>query len=623
MGRTYAKELNVLDETYVWARAAPIEPLQEFVAEVHTRPLLAIGSGGSATGAHLAALLHRFHARGFARPATPLEVLLSEPNLHDDAALFLSASGKNLDALAALEHCIQHDARAIATLCTQRGSPLVAATRRFERGYAFEEETPWGKDGFLATNSLLATCVFIARAYGTRLPEQLSSSAGKCLVPDLERQYTVLVLHGGWASPAATDLESKLHESAIASVHVSDYRNFGHGRHLWLARRGSSTIVVTLVTPETSGLAQRTRALLPPEVPVVELRTTHDGPIGTIDLLLQCFQLVATLGELQAFDPGRPRVPEFGRKLYHLAPPVIARNQPAPVTRKVARTQQLGRDQPTEVLSALGGFIKRLCATKLGALVLDYDGTLCSRVERFGVLRPELASECCRLLDAGLVIGIATGRGRSVRESLQKALPQTLWDRVVLGYYNGGEIASLVRDDVPFRDAHTEAPLDVALGLLESDPLLQGIASFTARRRQITVEPARSVSTLALASHVMTLLAPLEERGVRVLTSSHSVDVLPLGVGKLAVVDDVRRRIREDLGVLCIGDRGAWPGNDCALLSHEPSLSVDEVSASLNTCWNISPLGVSGVKATLGYLQSIRVREGYATMDARDFWSAS
>lgn len=622
MGKIYANELTRLDETYAWAQVAPIETLTEFVAEAHTRPLLAIGSGGSVTGAHFASLIHRSYAGGVARYATPLEVLLSEPQLQDAAALLLSASGRNRDVLAALDHCIQHDARAIATLCTQRGSPLAAAARRFDRGYAFEEKAPWGKDGFLATNSLLATCVFIARAYGTRLPEQLPTNTGNWLLPDLESQHTFLVLHGGWSSPAATDLESKLHESAIASVHVSDYRNFGHGRHFWLARRGSSTIVVTLVTPETSRLAQRTRALLPVEVPVVELRTTHDGPTGTIDLLLQCFQLVATLGALQTFDPGRPRVPEFGRKLYHLAPSITARNQPAPVTRKMARTQQLVRYSQTDIFSALEGFVDRLCATKLGALVLDYDGTLCSRSERYGVLRPAIATECCRLLEGGLVFGIATGRGRSVRESMQKALPQRFWDRIVLGYYNGGEIASLDQDDVPLRDAHTEAPLDAALELLEHDALLRSIASFTARRFQITVEPSSNVSTQALASHVMTILAPLDASGVHVLTSSHSVDVLPLGVGKLSVVKAVRGRIRGDLTALCIGDRGAWPGNDCALLSFEPSLSVDEVSASLTTCWNISPPGISGVEATLRYLKSIRISDGYASMNARDFWSA-
>jgi hypothetical protein len=623
MGKVYAKELAALGDTYKWALTIPVDPLEEFVADAHSRPLLAVGSGGSVTAAHLATLLHRFHAGAFARHATPLDVLLSEPNLSEAAVLLLSASGKNRDVLAALERCIQHEARAVATLCMHRGSPLATTARRFERAYVFEEDAPSGKDGFLATNSLLATCVLIARAYGVGFPQTLSNDQSRPPLPNLSKLSTILVLHGGWGSPVATDLESKLNESAIVSAQLSDYRNFGHGRHLWLARRASETAIIAIVTPETSKLAERTCMLLPRDIPLVQVKTTYEGPIGTIDLLLQSFHLVGALGEFQSFDPGRPTVPEFGRKLYHLAPSVPHEDWPAPVMRKLARGHHFNRNQQEEVLSAFERFVKRLCMTKFGGIVLDYDGTLCGRAERFGVLRPELATECRRLLDAGLVIGIATGRGRSVRESLQKTLPRNLWPRVIIGYYNGGEIAPLEQHEAPPREAPPEPPLDVAQDLLERDSLLHGLVSFTVRRRQITIEPKRRTSTDALLAHVMTLLAPLEAQGVRVLVSSHSVDVLPLGVGKLAVVDEVKQRIREGTQVLCIGDRGAWPGNDFALLSHEPSLSVDEVSASLTTCWNIAPPGLSGADATLRYLQLIRIANGYATLHARDLWRVS
>jgi hypothetical protein len=58
---------------------------------------------GSATAAHLATLLHRFLAGGFSRRATPLDLLLSEPNLHDAAVLLLSVSGKNRDVQACFQ----------------------------------------------------------------------------------------------------------------------------------------------------------------------------------------------------------------------------------------------------------------------------------------------------------------------------------------------------------------------------------------------------------------------------------------------------------------------------------------------------------------------------------------
>jgi D-arabinose 5-phosphate isomerase GutQ len=624
MGKPFSKELAALKETYEWAREVASDPLVEFVGEAHARPLLAVGSGGSTTAAHLAALMHRFHGRAFARHTTPLEILLSEPNLTDAAVLLLSASGKNRDVLATLERCIQRDVRVIATLSMQCGSPLATTARRVERAYVFEEEVPCGKDGFLATNSLLATCILIARAYGIEFPKTFSTPQLQLSVAKLGEPSAALVLHGGWGSPVATDLESKLNESAIVSTQLSDYRNFGHGRHLWLARRASETIVITIVTPETSKLAERTRMLLPRDIPVIEIKTADEGPIGTIDLLLQSFHLVGKLGALQSFDPGRPTVPQFGRKLYHLAPSIPLEDVPMPVVRKLARMHHLSSHEREETHSAFDRFIERLRTTKLGGIVLDYDGTLCGRAERFGVLRPEIARECCRLLEGGLLIGIATGRGRSVRNSLQKTLPQSLWHHIIIGYYNGGEIALLEHNDAPVRDVPPAPPLDVARDLLEQDSLLRGLVSITVRHKQITIEPKRYTSTDSLLAYVMTLLAPLEGKGVRVLVSSHSVDVLPMGVGKLTVVDEVKRRIREGTEVLCIGDRGTWPGNDYALLSHEPSLSVDEVSATLTTCWNIAPPGLTGVDATLLYLQSVHILNDSAILDApQELWKVS
>lgn len=620
MGKAYANELVALAQTYEWACNVAIDSLREFVGEAFGRPLVAVGSGGSATAAHLATLLHRSFAGMFARHATPLEIMLSEPNLHDAAVLVLSASGRNRDVLGALERCIQRDSRVVGTLCTQIGSPLATGARRFDRARVFEADAPTGKDGFLATNSLLATCVIIARAYGSKLAERVSGESPSASLDGVRGRTIAVVLHGGWSSPVATDLESKLNESGIASAQVTDYRNFGHGRHLGLARRASEAFVIALATPETALLSERTCALLPPEIPIIKLRTEGEHAAGMLDLLTQGFRLVGRLGELQNFDPGRPTVPEFGRKLYHLASSIPADSAPAPVTRKLARTVRLGLNDHHALLSALMRFTERLGATQLGGVVLDYDGTLCGRAERFGDLRTDIVAECRRLLEDGLVLGVATGRGRSVRVAMQKALPKSTWDRVIVGYYNGGEIAPLARDDTPLRDAIPESPLDAVYEQLKGDALLQACATFSPRSRQITLEPKQHVSTEALVSHVMSSLAPFEQQGVHVLASSHSVDVLPVGVGKLAVLDDVRQRAVKGTEILCIGDRGAWPGNDCALLSHWPSLSVDEVSASLTTCWNIAPAGLRGADAALRYLQALSVSSGRASIDARGLW---
>jgi hypothetical protein len=101
---------------------------------------------------------------------------------------------------------------------------------------------------------------------------------------------------------------------------------------------------------------------------------------------------------------------------------------------------------------------------------------------------------------------------------------------------------------------------------------------------------------------------------VTLVRSSHSIDVLAPGVSKAALVE---RLSREAAGgeVLCVGDRGRWPGNDHQLLAGRFGLSVDEVSPDPSACWNLAPLGARCVEAALYYLEHLVVRGGVATID--------
>ena len=71
-----------------------------------------------------------------------------------------------------------------------------------------------------------------------------------------------------------------------------------------------------------------------------------------------------------------------------------------------------------------------------------------------------------------------------------------------------------------------------------------------------------------------------------VLTLGHSLDIAPVGISKLELIRHLPEMLtpRE---VLCIGDRGRWPGTDWQLLNREFSLSVDEVSSALDRGWNL------------------------------------
>ena len=616
MGKAFTSELAALRQTLTWALSCDVTALQRFVAEAADLPLVAIGSGGSLTACHLTALLHRTRHRRPALFTTPLDVLLVPAGLHRAAVFLASASGKNKDVLAALEASIAEEAPAVAVATLRAKNPLSEAATSYSRARVFAAGAPTGKDGYLATNSLVATCALITRAYGfgVTLSKAPRTTIDGAIFDD---RHMVQVLHGGWGSPVATDLESKLNESALAAAQFADYRNFGHGRHLWLAKRAAETVVVALIAPGTAAIAESTLRLFPKSIPIVRLETSLDGPDGTIDLLIQALHLIDRVGVTRKQDPGRPHVPEFGRKLYRITPPRIRPTLDASIQRKLWASPGAA-DDGKAYEQGLKRFLSRASASKIGAVVMDYDGTLCTKDDRFGRIRDDLVAECSRLLKAGLHLGIATGRGKSVREELQKVLDHKLWARVHIGYYNGTAMGALGDDALPKTSEPSDALLRQAQSLLSDDAWLTTTATITPRPHQLTVEPNGSTRTDALAAHVMSRLAVLDGAGVRIVVSSHSLDVLGARPGKGSVVAALRKKIGDAHEVLCIGDRGSWPGNDYALLAEPISLSVDEVSSLDDSCWNLAPRGMSGPDATLLYLRAIKARAGVGTFTWTD-----
>jgi len=607
MGKSYAAEIKMLPSTLEWASSLPISTIQRFVDETCGASLVAVGSGGSFAAAHFATLLHRRVAYGMSRHATPLELLLDEASLHARSVIFLSASGRNADVLAAARAAVAAEAQSVGVICTRQGSSLASTVRACSHGYVLDDPIPSGKDGYLATNSLLATMVILARAYGCF--EQLTELQRPLLDASWKGRDSVVVLHGGWSSPVATDLESRLHESALLHVQISDYRNFGHGRHLWLAQRLSSTFVLALLTPETQSLAMKTLRLFPKDVPVLRLITKQKGPSASIDLLAQALHWTLDVAEKLGIDPGKPNVPDFGRRIFHLMPPRMPKNQvtvPPAVDRKLRRLNSSSDAARSIYMNEYKLFREELSATDIGAVVLDYDGTLVHQSERFDPLPSATVDALLYVLELCLPIGIATGRGRSVRQALRDALPSKVWDKIYVGYYNGADVGSLADDTIPDNTRPISAPLaTLEKILLTEDELVASLATIEVRPSQITVTPNEAEPRVDLLRHLADMVLAADLPGVRVLCSAHSIDIIEAKTSKLAVV----RRLAElasSRKVLCIGDRGGWPGNDFELLGQRFALSVDDVSAAPRTCWNLAPRGCLGPSATILYLTALQ-----------------
>ncbi|MCE9583815.1 MAG: sucrose-6-phosphate hydrolase [Planctomycetes bacterium] len=558
----------------------------------------------------------------------------STQRLEDVTVMMLSAGGRNPDVMGATRSACTREPRQLLVLCGAIGSPLADLALSYDAD-VFEYPPPGGKDGFLATNTLIAFSLLLYRGYRavsglpSDLPPKLSQLLDGVEVEDasaavdnecrrLWDRDTLVVLHGPSTRSAALDLESKFTEGALGTVQLADFRNYAHGRHHWLAKRASSSAVLALVTGEDEDLAARTLALLPRnEVPIVRLRVKQESFVASMTSLVKIMFVVASAGRARGIDPGRPSVPAFGRKLYHLrafSPRATRSWETAAIERKagepIATLETRGELEKWR--DALNSFVDTLRSTNFGALVLDYDGTICDRHARFRGLDAPVAEQLNRLLRSGLVLGIATGRGKSVRKDLAVCLEKRYHHRVWIGYYNGGHVRKLDEDLDPLQLEGSDDPLPAVQRALAADAWISAHTKIKAKRMQLSVVRCAPVSETVLWESVAQLIATEVPNAVSVVRSSHSVDVLAPGVSKRSLVERVRRDLPEERAILCIGDRGRWPGNDYSLLQEPCSLSADEVSPDPRTCWNLATPGVRGVSATLRYLRALTVKKGTA-----------
>lgn len=617
-----------------------IDNLKNKVNESSQFPLISTGSGGSLTSALFATLLHQ-QTRRMAIYSTPLELLSLGDLIPNSSILFITAGGRNYDILNSFKFAAEEEPQSLNVLCATKNSVLKKLARNYEYANVFEFEPPCGKDGFLATNSLLSFNLLLLRAYENsfgnyyKIPESLESLIHPGLSRDtflkeLRSQFipllsrdTFLVLFDRWAKPAAFDLESKFAEAALGNVQAVDYRNFAHGRHNWLAKRGGQTGIIALVTPEDEKLADRTIDLISKDIPVVRLSTNKKpGQLAALDLVIKTMFIVDVIGESRNVDPGRPGVPDFGVKIYklHVPPrktsklPYLSIKETAAVMRKLRSLAYRPSDKNMIdfLISAFHRFVRELETARYGAIILDYDGTICEPANRYNGVSPEVGALLTDLLKEGIIVGIATGRGRSVRSDLQRVIPQSFWSHVLIGYYNGSDIGSLNENNHPNKDLDMDPQLASFLEVIKNHEQLIGIAKSECRPKQISFEPIDTLPLFELMNSLRNIVEKYGLFGIQILESSHSVDVLAPNVTKLSLTKKVDAQVSENGFVaqsLCIGDKGKWPGNDFALLSGQYSLSSDTVSWDPNTCWNLAPLGHRCVQATSDYLKSLEFGE--------------
>jgi hypothetical protein len=622
MGRAYRDELAELAATQA---EVPVEipvRIAALASQASDAGLVVVASGGAKVVAEWASRLQRMTFGCAAVAMTPLEYAAIPVPVRATTWL-ISAGGRHSDILQAARSAATRGDACVVGLIGQSESQLQALLEVELRSEVVSFELAAGRDGFLATNSIWAIACAFAKAFSRWLPVAGGLDNARCerlleWGAETAKAFTsggrdgrdLVVLHDAWTSLGAQDLEARLTETALANLWISDYRNFGHGRHFWVADRTDRTLLVSLGSPASASVSALTLDVLPAALSTLPLRVPDDGIAGALASLAWSMHVTARWASEIGRDPGRPGVPRFGELLYE-------GGFPYPDTVEVDVDQYaLLRKSPQATVDdvtgnwrkALGDARKLLRGTPVLAVVMDYDGTMVDSPKRYLPLDECLAVELRRLLDLGVTIGVATGRGDSIQKKLRSALPDSRhWQRVIVGYHNGARVMRLDETAPELDGVPTHPQLRAACDVLTREVAARSLGALRCRENQLTVSAVAGQSLVGVWRATRECLDRNGLDGVRVWLSSHSVDVLSPVCSKLHVVSRVAQIAAcSPLEVLRIGDRGAWPGNDWELLAAPLGISVDDCSSDPAASWNLMPPALKGMRATTHLLRRLQ-----------------
>ena len=234
MGKPFKGELEKLTGTIKWAEQQDVTALRSFFSLNAGTPLICIGSGGSYSAASYAAMLYK-QMCGLAVPMTPLAFdTYSDTVIRDSKLLFFSAAGRNKDFLIAFQHGLEVGRGDMTGICLRESPKWDEVIDKYSADFKkYTFPIPTVKDGFLATNSLVAFFVLMYRCFfDTKPSKYIKKGIGYSYNHEIDfsKIDNFIVLYSNLSEPVAVDLESKFSEAALGSVLMADYRNFGHGR---------------------------------------------------------------------------------------------------------------------------------------------------------------------------------------------------------------------------------------------------------------------------------------------------------------------------------------------------------------------------------------------------------
>ncbi len=332
----FEDSLARIPEAFEWAEKQDVERLRRFFIENSNIPLYCFSSGGASSALEYAALLYETN-QGMAKALTPLMMAsISDAALKRAKILIVTGDGDGWDEKYTSKRAIMVNPDGVAAIVRDSGvdNYVIRQLKKVTTNwFVYKWIMSNGEDKpFISTVETMCKFALFYKAFtneseiANKLDINLNPES--CFtygarkegnVPELKQIKNFIVLYAGWSKPVATDFECKMIESGFASVQLCDYRNFCHGRFIFLSKHLEDSTLVLFLTPREQQFAKDLileavtwmdkKDVFPVDTPIVKIETGFDSPIATIDLMVKMqvfFNEVAKSFGDEPCDPSNP-----------------------------------------------------------------------------------------------------------------------------------------------------------------------------------------------------------------------------------------------------------------------------------------------------------------------------
>lgn len=329
----FHESLVRIPEALEWAEKQDIKRLRRFFIENSNIPLYCFSSGGASSALEYAALLYETN-QGMAKALTPLMMSsLSDETLKRAKILIVTGDGNGWDERYTSKRAVIVNPKGTGCIVRDCGADnyVINQLKKVTTNwFVYDWLTQPGS--FIATVETMCKFGLFYRAF-TNETEILSKldidlTPSKCFtysprvegdIPALHDIKNYIVLYNGWSKPVATDFECKMIEGGFASVQLCDYRNFCHGRFIFMSKHLEDSAFVLFLTPREQQFAKdlilesvtwRDKIdIFPKNTPIIKIETEFDSPLASIDLMVKmqvCFDEIAKALDDEPCDPDNP-----------------------------------------------------------------------------------------------------------------------------------------------------------------------------------------------------------------------------------------------------------------------------------------------------------------------------